>query len=159
MAATIFRCRTCRRHRRSNDRRAIDAATLAHPEFHILLVAGDATRHVYTNAVLQMRDSLTGVGLGIDRVRTMSADQQTVGADVYEREVVTRSQREAGDKTVALPGAIEPPTLALTASRVLDLNAAAPGQACFAYLVSTPKDGGLKLADTKGLTPEILTAR
>jgi len=134
----------------------IDAAALAHPEFHVLLVAGDATRHVYTNAVLQMRDSLAGVGLGIDRVRTMSADQQTVGADVYEREIVTRGQRDAGDKTVALPGAIEPPTLALTSNRVLDLNAAAPGQACFAYLVSTPNSGGLKLADTKALTPEIL---
>ena len=134
----------------------IDAATLAHPNFHVLLAAGDATRHVYTNAVLQMRDSLNGAGLGIDRVRTMSADREIVGADVYDREVVTRSQRSAGDKAVALPGAIEPPTLALLSNRILDLQATAPGQACLAYLVSTPDGGGLKLSDSKDLTPEIL---
>lgn len=134
----------------------IDAATLAHPEFHVLLMAGDAGRRVYNNAVLQMRDSLSDAGLGIDRVRTMSADQKTVGADVYEREIVTRSQRSAGDRVAALPGAIEPPTLALLSNRILDLAATAPGQACLAYLVSTPAGGGLKLADDKDLTPEIL---
>ena len=134
----------------------IDAATLAHPDFHAVLVAGDATRHVYTNAVLQMRDSLNDAGLGIDRVRTMSADQQTVGADVYEREVVTRSQRSTGDRIAALPGAIEPPTLALLSTRLLELQASAPGQACLAYLVSTPDGAGLKLADSKNLTPELL---
>lgn len=135
----------------------IDAATLAHPEFHTLLMAGDATRHVYTNAVLQMRDSLGDVGLGIDRVRTMSADQQTLGADVYEREIVRRGgQQSMGDKVGVLPGAIEPPTLALLAHRILDLQATAPGQACLAYLVSTPAGDGLKLSDSKDLTPEIL---
>ncbi len=135
----------------------IDSATLAHPEFHALLVAGDATRHVYTNAVLQMRDSLSNAGLGIDRVRTMSADQEVLGADTYEREIVRRgTQQSAGDRVRVLPGAIEPPTLALLSHRILDLQATAPGQACLAYLVSTPDGGGLKLSDDKALTPEIL---
>ena len=135
----------------------IDAATLAHPDFRGLLVAGDSTRHVYTNAVLRMRDVLGEAGLGIDRVRTMSADRETVGADTYEREVVNGSnQRHLTDRTQALPGAIEPPTLALVADRVLDLKASGPGLACFAYLVSTPTGGGLKLDDSKVLTPEIL---
>jgi hypothetical protein len=133
----------------------IDSATLAHPDFRVLLVAGDATRHVYTNAVLQMRDSLSGAGLGIDRVRAMSADQEIVGADVFSRERVTRNQASIGETLVALPGAIEPPTLALLSNRVLDLKAMAPGQACLAYLVSTPDGDGLKTAD-KTLTPEIL---
>jgi hypothetical protein len=133
----------------------VDAATLAQPDFRALLVAGDATRHVYTNAVLQMRDSLNQAGLGIDRVRTMSADPQTVSADLYERETVTRGQRSTGDRVTALPGAIEPPTLALLSDRLLDLQATAPGLACLAYLVSTPEGGGLKLSD-KPLTPEIL---
>ena len=132
---------------------AIDAATLAHPDFRVLLVAGDATRHVYTNAVLQMRDRLTEAGLGIDRVRTMSADDQTVGADVYERQSLNRGSQ---DRLTALPGAIEPPTLALLSNRVLDLQATAPGTACLAYLVSTPEGDGLKVADSKDLTPEIL---
>ena len=134
----------------------VDAATLAHPEFHVLLAAGDATRHVYTNAVLQMRESLSDAGLGIDRVRTMSADEKTLDADVYEREIVRRgSQQSQGGKVGVLPGAIEPPTLALLSHRILDLQATAPGQACLAYLVSTPDGGGLKLSD-KTLTPEIL---
>lgn len=134
----------------------IDAATLAHPDLRVLLMAGDAMRHVYTNAVLQMRDSLNQAGLSIDRVRTMSADQAAVGADVYERETVTRSQRSTGERIAALPGAIEPSTLALLSNRLLDLQATAPGKACLAYLVSTPDGGGLKLADGKDLTPEIL---
>ncbi len=135
----------------------IDAATLAHPNFHVLLAAGDAARHVYTNAVLDMRDSLNAVGLGIDQVRTMSADKDVVGADVYEREVVNSgSLRRQPDKVTALPGAIEPPTLALLANRLLDLKATEPGSACLAYLVSTPAGGGLKLSDEKNLTPDVL---
>jgi hypothetical protein len=135
----------------------IDATTLAHPDFRVLLVAGDASRHVYTNAVLQMRDSLNDVGLSIDRVRTMSADKEVVSADTYGREVVNSgSLRRQPDKVAALPGAIEPPTLALLANRVLDLKATQPGLACLAYLVSTTVGGGLKLSDEKNLTPDIL---
>jgi hypothetical protein len=136
----------------------VDAATLAHPDFRVLLAAGDDSRHVYTNAVLQMREILSEAGLGIDRVRTMSADKDTLGGDTFEREVVRKgSQQDRGGRVGVLPGAIEPPTLALLSSRVLDLNAAtAPGTACLAYLVSTPDQGGLKLSDDKSLTPDIL---
>lgn len=135
----------------------VDAATLAHPDYHVLLVAGDATRHVYTNAVLQMRSILGDAGLGIDRVRAMSADKQVLSGDVYEREIVHPSTQTGNTSQIrVLPGAIEPPTLALLSHRVLDLQATAPGQACFAYLVSTPSGRGLKLSDDQELTPEIL---
>jgi hypothetical protein len=135
----------------------IDSATLAHPDFRVLLAAGDDTRHVYTNAVLQMRETLSDAGLGIDRVRTMSADKDTLGGDTFERELVRKgSQQDRGERVGVLPGAIEPPTLALLSNRILDLKATAPGTACLAYLVSTPDGGGLKLADDKSLTPEIL---
>ena len=135
----------------------IDAAALAHPDYHALLVAGDATRHVYTNAVLEMRDTLGDAGLGIDRVRTMSADKQVLSADTYEREIVRpHTTQEVSEKLSVLPGAIEPPTLALLSNRVLDLQATAPGQACFAYMVSTPSGDGLNLADGRALTPAIL---
>ncbi len=134
-----------------------DAATLARPDYRALLVAGDATRHVYSNAVLDMRDVLSAAGLGIDRVRTMSADKQILSGDVYEREVVRpHSQDDGPGKVAVLPGAVEPPTLALLSHRVLDMQATAPGQACLAYLVSTPSGGGLKLSDDRELTPELL---
>ena len=134
----------------------IDAATLAHPDYHVLLAAGDATRHVYTNSVLQMRGILGDAGLGIDRVRAMSADKDVLSGDVYERETVHPHSPSDVNGIGVLPGAIEPPTLALLSHRVLDLQATAPGQACFAYLVSTPGSSGLKLSGDRDLTPEIL---
>ncbi|HEV2675770.1 MAG TPA: hypothetical protein VGV37_14590 [Aliidongia sp.] len=135
----------------------LDAATLAHPDYRVLLAAGDATRHVYSNAVLQMRDVLSGAGLGIDQVRTMSADKQILSGDVYEREIVRPHSQDSGPGQISvLPGAVEPPTLALLSNRLLDLKATAAGQACLAYLVSTPTGGGLKLSDDRELTPAIL---
>jgi hypothetical protein len=133
-----------------------DAATLAHPDYRALLVAGDASRHVYSNAVLDMRDVLSAAGLGIDRVRTMSADKQILSGDTYEREIVHPHVQGSDSEVGVLPGAVEPPTLALLSHRVLDMQATAPGKACLAYLVSTPSGGGLRLAGDRDLTPDLL---
>jgi hypothetical protein len=97
----------------------IDAATLAHPEFHALLAAGDASRRVYNDAVLQMRDMLADAGYGSDRVRIMSADPKTLNADLYERDLnQPEGSRRGGPNPIGvLPGAIEPSTLALLANR------------------------------------------
>jgi len=136
----------------------IDPTALASPNWDVVVVAGDASRQVNDDAVLDFHDRFDTLGLPVERLRLLSANPQHFNADFFNAPssvALDPHQRldssDTPDRVRRLPGATDPASPALVLRRILEMSSKQSG-ACLAYLITTAESGALKLRDGT-LTP------
>jgi hypothetical protein len=131
----------------------LDPAAIATPRWDVVIAAGDASRQVSDDAVLDFHDHFDALGLPIERLRLLSADAQRFNADFFlAPSSVAVDPHQVGesssspDRIRRLPGATDPASPAMVLRRLLELSSKQNG-ACLAYLISSTDGGALKMRD------------
>jgi len=130
----------------------VDPTALSAPRWDVVAAAGDASRQVADDAVLDFHDRFDAIGQPIERLRLLSADSKRFNADfflapstvgiVHPNEVDNSSP----ERIRRLPGATDPASPAMVLRRTLELSGKNNG-ACLAYLVSSNDGNTLKMRD------------